>query len=217
MGTNPDYSEANTHFIQDGRFLTEADLSHAAHVCIIGTDVADALFPHRDPIGQELTVNGQGYHVIGLFENKGSSLFGGSNDNFVAIPISTFDEQFPEVKNGGVDTIHIATVPRRPEDYEALIDEETAILRARRGLRPSQPNDFAIFTSEGQLRSFQQITGSVAAAMLVIAGHRPGGGGRRRHEHHARQRDPADPRDRPPQGAGGDADATSPPSSWSRP
>ncbi len=60
VGTNPDYSEANTHFIQDGRFLTEADLSHAAHVCIIGTDVADALYPHRDPIGQELTVNGQG-------------------------------------------------------------------------------------------------------------------------------------------------------------
>jgi len=170
VGTNPDYSEANTHFIQDGRFLTEADISHASHVCIIGTDVADALYPHRDPMGQELTVNGQEYTVIGLFENKGSSLFGGSNDNFVAIPISTFDEQFPEVKNGGFDTIHIATVPRRPEDYEALIDEETAILRARRGLRPNQPNDFAIFTSEGQLRNFQQITGSVAAAMLVIAG-----------------------------------------------
>ena len=67
----------------------------------------------------------------------------------MAIPITTFDEQFPEVKNGGGDTIHIATVPRRPEDYDALIEEETAILRARRGLRPDQPNDFAIFTSVG--------------------------------------------------------------------
>ena len=48
--------------------------------------------------------------------------------------------------------------------------EETAILRARRGLRPNQPDDFATFTSEGMLRNFQQITGGVAAAMIVIAG-----------------------------------------------
>lgn len=169
LGTNPDYSVANTHFVQDGRFITDADVAHASRVCIIGTDVADALFPHRDPIDQELTVNGRAYRVIGLFEKKGSA-FGGSNNNFVAVPITTFDDQFPEVKNGGGDTIHIATVPRRPEDYDALIEEETAIMRTRRGLRPNQENDFAIFTSAGQLDNFRQVTGGVAAAMLVIAG-----------------------------------------------
>ena len=168
LGANPDYAPANTHFVQDGRFVTDADLKHAARVCVIGTDVADALYPHRDPIDQELTLNGRAYRVVGLFEKKGSA-FGGSNDNFVAIPISAFDDQFPEIKNSGGDTIHIATVPKRPEDYEALIEEETAILRVRRGLRPGQPNDFAIFTSVGRLQNFQQITGGVAAAMLVIA------------------------------------------------
>jgi putative ABC transport system permease protein len=168
LGTNPDYSVANTHFIQDGRFLTDADLAHGARVCVIGVDVADALYPHRDPLGQVLTLNGRAYQVIGLFEKKGS-FFGGTNDNFVTIPISAFDDQFPQVKNGGGDTIHIATVPKRAEDYQALIEEETAILRTRRGLRPNQANDFAIFTSEGQLRDFQQITGGVAAAMIVIA------------------------------------------------
>ena len=113
----------------------------SARVCVIGIDTADALFPHRDPIDQELTVNGRAYRVIGVFEKKGA-FFGGSNDNFVAVPITAFDDQFPEVKNGGGDTIHIATVPKRPEDYEALIEEGTAILRTRRGLRPNQVNDF---------------------------------------------------------------------------
>ena len=169
LGITPDYSVANTHFIQDGRFFTDADISHAAPVCVIGTDVAEALFPLRDPLDQELTIQGKAYRVIGLFEKKGSA-FGGSNDNFVGIPITAFDQQFPEVKNGGGDTIHIATVPRQPEDFQALIEQETAILRARRGLRPNQENDFALFTSEGTLRSFQQITGGVAAAMIVIAG-----------------------------------------------
>jgi putative ABC transport system permease protein len=168
LGTNPDYSEANTHFVDDGRFLTDADLSHAARVTVIGTDVAEALFPHRDAVDQVVTVNGVPYRVIGIFEHKGGMF--GSNDNFVAIPITTFDEQFPQVKNGHGDTIHIATVPHRAEDVPALIEEETAILRARRGLRPNQPNDFALFTSQAQLEQFQQITGGVAAAMLIIAG-----------------------------------------------
>jgi putative ABC transport system permease protein len=168
LGTNPDYSEANTHFVDDGRFLTDADLSHSARVAVIGTDVAQALFPHRDAIDEAITVNGVPYRVIGIFEHKGGMF--GSNNNFVAIPITTFDEQFPDVKNGHGDTIHIATVPKRAEDVQALIEEETAILRARRGLRPNQPNDFALYTSQAQLEQFQQITGGVAAAMLVIAG-----------------------------------------------
>ena len=168
LGTNPDYSAANTHFVDDGRFITDADISHKARVAVIGTDVAQALFPHRDAIDQRITINGVPYRVVGIFEHKGGMF--GSNDNFVAIPISAFDEQFPEVKNGHGDTIHIATVPKRAEDVQALIEEETAILRTRRGLRPNQPNDFALFTSQAQLEQFQQITGGVAAAMLIIAG-----------------------------------------------
>ena len=168
LGTNPDYAEANVHFTQDGRFITDADVQHVSRICVIGPDVANALFPMADPIGRTLTVNGRSYQVVGLFEHKGS--FFGTNNNHIAIPISAFDEQFPEVKNGHGDTIHIATVPRRPEDYDALIEEETAILRARRGLRPGQPNDFALFTTVAQLNQFRQISGGVAAAMLVIAG-----------------------------------------------
>jgi putative ABC transport system permease protein len=168
LGTNPDYTVANTHFVDDGRFITDADVNHRARVAVIGTDVANALFPHRDPVDQVITVNNVAYQVIGIFEKKGGMF--GSNNNFVTIPITTFDEQFPQVKNGGGDTIHIATVPKRAEDVQALIEEETNILRARRGLRPDQPNDFALFTSQAQLENFQQITSGVAVAMLVIAG-----------------------------------------------
>ena len=168
LGTNPDYTLANTHFVDDGRFITEADVSHHARVAVIGSDVGNALFPHRDPVDQVITVNNVAYQVIGIFEHKGGMF--GSNNNFVTIPITTFDEQFPQVKNGGGDTIHIATVPKRAEDVQALIEEETNILRMRRGLRPDQENDFALFTSQAQLEQFQQITGGVAVAMLVIAG-----------------------------------------------
>ena len=169
FGAAPDYCEANVHFVDDGRFLSDVDLNHIANVAVVGPDVVSVLWPLQDPIDQELTINGRAYRVIGVFEHQGQSFFG-SSDNYIAIPITTFDEQFPEVKNGGGDTIHIATVPRRSEDFNALIEEETAILRARRGLKSNQENDFALMTSVGRLRQFQQITGTVAAAMIVIAG-----------------------------------------------
>ncbi len=168
-GTNPDYAPANNSMVEDGRFLIEADVLHAARTCVVAPDVVKALWPRKDPIGQELMLNGVAFQVVGVLEKKGSFL-GGSNDNLVLIPISTFDEMFPQVKNSGGDNMHIATVPKDPALITEMTDQEVAILRARRGLKPSEPNDFAIFTSEGQLQSFQQITGGIAAAMIFIAG-----------------------------------------------
>jgi putative ABC transport system permease protein len=168
VGATPDYSLANNAFVQDGRFLTDADVRHAAHVAVLGTDVVDVLFPHQDPIGRRITVEGRGYDVVGVLVKKGSFL-GGSSDNLLVIPITAFDDQFPQVRDSGGDTLHISTVPRRSGDFDALIEQETAILRAHRKLRPNQANDFALFTSVGMLRDFRQITGGVAAVMILIA------------------------------------------------
>lgn len=168
-GVTPAYTEANNSSIADGRFFIDADVRHAARVAVIAADVADALFPTQDPIGRAISIDGRDFEVIGLLERKGSFM-GGSNDNILLMPITTFDEQYPQVRDGGGDTLHIATVPRRPEDFDALIEQETAILRARRQLRFNQENDFATFTSVGMLNNFRQITGGVSLVMIVIAG-----------------------------------------------
>lgn len=168
-GVVPDYLAANNSMVEDGRFFAEADISHATRSCVIGPDVAEALWPNRDPLLKELYISGVAFRVIGLLEKKGSFL-GGSADNIVLIPFSTFDEMFPDVKNSNGDTIHIATVPFTPEQVQAMTDQGIAILRARRGLKANQPNDFAIFTSEGQMETFKAITGGIAGAMILIAG-----------------------------------------------
>ncbi|MBK8726142.1 MAG: ABC transporter permease [Holophagaceae bacterium] len=167
-GTNPDYAPANNAFVKDGRFLVDADVRHSARTCIIGPELSEALFDKRDPIDREILVNGRAFRVVGLLEKKGSFLGGGA-DNILLMPISTFDELWPQIKNGGNDTIHIATVPKDPARMNDMMDQEVAILRARRGLKANQANDFAIFTSEGQVKSFQQITSGIAGAMILIA------------------------------------------------
>ncbi len=85
------------------------------------------------------------------------------------IPFSTFDEMFPDVKNSSGDTIHIATVPKDPNEMQAMMDQGISIMRGRRGLKAKDPNDFAIYTSEGQMETFKAITGGIAGAMILIA------------------------------------------------
>jgi putative ABC transport system permease protein len=168
VGANGDYSVANNHGVDDGRFFNEADLTHSSRVCVIGPDLVKALYPGRDPLGQELLLNGVPLNVIGILERKGSAL-GGSADNYLIIPITTFDEMFPEVKNGTGDTLHIATVPKDPKLVQEMTEQEVGIMRVRRGLKANQPNDFGLYTSEGSLKTFQQITNGIAAAMIFIA------------------------------------------------
>jgi len=168
-GVVPDYLLANNTTLDDGRFFTETDVSHASHTCVIGYDIVKALFPGRDPMGQEVLIQGIPMHVIGILEKKGSQM-GGSSDNFLLIPLPVFDEMFPQIKNGNGDTLHIATVPRDPAMVHEMTDQEVVILRQHRGLRAHDPNDFAIMTAEETLQTFQQVTGSIAAAMIFIAG-----------------------------------------------
>ncbi len=168
VGATPDYSMANNHFVGYGRFFTDNDIEHATTVTVIGEDVRKALFGGEDPLNKWLSFNGTQYMVVGVFDIKGK-MFGRSNDNFVAIPFTAFDHQFPWIKNSHGDTIHIATVPYRPDQVETIIEKGRAVLRARRRVPFNKPDDFAIFTPDKMIQSFQAITNGIALVMIFVA------------------------------------------------
>jgi putative ABC transport system permease protein len=168
LGAWPDYSMANNHFVGYGRFFTEADLEHSSPVAVIGEDVREALFAREDPLDKWLTLNGAQYLVVGVFEKKGK-MMGQSNDNFVALPFTAFDHQFPWIKSSHGDTIHIATVPYKPEQVPIILEKGRAVLRARRHVPFNKPDDFAIYTPDKLIESFQAITRGVTLGMVFIA------------------------------------------------
>ena len=168
LGAMPDYSMANNHFVAYGRFLTDTDIDHASPVAVIGEDVREALFAREDPLNKWVQLNGTGYLVVGVFEKKGK-MMGHSNDNFVAFPLTAFDRQFPFIKNSHGDTIHIATVPFTPEQIPIIMEKGRALLRARRHVPFNKPDDFAIYTPDKLIESFQSITRGVTLGMIFIA------------------------------------------------
>ncbi len=170
FGVMEPYAVALSRFVSQGRFLNELDVEHAADVIVLGTDIAERLFPREGPLRKRVTLGHDAYTVIGVFEKKGK-MFGESQDNFVVIPLTTFDRRFPWIKVGGSDgdALRIAMVPHRPDQVPDLIDKVQQVLRARRHVRFDQPNDFGIVTPDKMIESFRGITQGITLAMIFIA------------------------------------------------
>ena len=167
VGVNEDYPVANNHFIGEGRFITEDDVRRSTPVIVIGTNIADALFPRTDPIGKDVTVRGRKYTVVGVMEKQGAQTFFESVDSHSYLPISTFDSHFPWIKRD--IGVNIATVPRKPEWVPKITEEGITVLRARRKVPFNKPNDFGIMTPDKLIGNFQAVTGGITLAMIFIS------------------------------------------------
>jgi putative ABC transport system permease protein len=166
LGTDENYPVAMAYPVARGRFYTATEVEHSAPVVVLGADVREAIFPHEDPIGKDITVNGTRYRVVGALYKKGEQ-FGYSPDNKILLPFPTFERQFPSVvRDNG---IIIAILPRRGEDLQLMIDKTTEVLRHRRKVPFNKPNDFAINTPDQLIAQFKAITSGVTGAMVFIA------------------------------------------------
>ncbi len=150
--------------VVEGRELTPMDDQTGAHNVIVGYDIVDNLLPNRNPIGQELRVDGEVYTVVGVGERKGA-VFGQSEDNYVDMPLSTYLHTHGEHESLNIS----AKAGMAPGALDNLIDEVRALMRARRHDRPGEEDDFAILTNETFIGLFNQITGMFAAVILGIA------------------------------------------------
>ena len=166
-GVTPDYPAANHHFIGEGRFITDTDIRRSGNVVVIGYSIMETLFPRVDPIGKELSMLGRKYTVVGVMERQGPSNFFESVDSHAYLPITTFDRDFPWIKK--FQGVNIATIPRRPELYNQIIEEGTAVLRARRHVPFNKPNDFGLLTADKLIGNFRAITGGITLAMIFIS------------------------------------------------
>jgi putative ABC transport system permease protein len=165
-GITQDYCVANNHFVGEGRFIGDGDVRSNSTVVVIGSGLADTLFPRSDPIGKEVTIGGRKFNVVGVMEKQGATFFE-STDSHVYMPITTFDTHFPWIKkNVGVN---IATVPRKPEWVDRISEEGTAVLRARRKVPFNKPNDFGMLTPDKLIGNFKAITGGITLAMIFIS------------------------------------------------
>jgi len=161
---DPNWLETQNRHIKDGRFFTEYDMEHRRHVMVLGIDVAEELFPYLDPIGKEVKAMGKKFKIVGLLDEKGQ-VFGQSQDNLVAIPMSTFKKIFGKNRN-----IAITVKAKSPELVPEAMEEAIRALRVIRKVPPGEENDFEIATQDSVMNTLKDLTGFVFIAAVVICG-----------------------------------------------
>jgi putative ABC transport system permease protein len=148
--------------IVEGREFTPQELAMGTPVAIIGQDVVKRLFPGVTPIGRELRMGGLPYTVVGVLESQGSAI-GISFDNQVFAPwLSPVHRLMNRVPNM-IDAI-IVQVPTATQMTETQ-ERVRQVMRARHKLRPAQPDNFTMQTSESALAFWNKIK-----RYLVLAG-----------------------------------------------
>lgn len=165
LGMNDKFPEVISVYLpEQGRSLTETDITHRTKVCVLGYDLAETLFPHVNPLEKEIRIGPEKFTVVGVLQKRGS-IFGQSQDNFAGIPITTLMKYFPY----DLSRIEITAIPTKHEYLEEAIEQIINVLRRRRKVGFGKPNDFSISTQDTFIDLYNQVTGAVYLVMIVIS------------------------------------------------
>ena len=166
LGTTDEYLNIASIDFRDGRFFNAAESRGGRNVCVLGCDVADALFPERSALGEDVTLSNEKFRVIGIIAKQGSFLGLFSFDNQIVIPLAAFKKYF--AKKGSDTDVRVKVVDKL--HLEEAKAELLGDMRRVRGLLPDQEEDFAISAQESFKATLDPIKTGIAFAGLFITG-----------------------------------------------
>lgn len=187
-GVDATYHTAMDWEVQEGRFITDEEVENASSVCVLGDEVATALFGEESPIGQEIKIaRGDGrydrwgrkdderfterFTVVGTMTRRGRSLrFGWSYDFLVFMPVTTTQKRFT-----GNDRIQdIVVYANTVEDVPKAIEEVKAVIRKRHRNQDDFVRIFDMRQGMAQLEKISKVIkialGSIAGFSLLVGG-----------------------------------------------
>jgi putative ABC transport system permease protein len=161
-GVTPSMGEIGEEQVGYGRYFTDSDYNHATMTCFIGQDVVNEFFPSLDPLNREILVNGRPFRVIGVAKKIGS-VFGQSQDNFVQIPLTTFQKVYD-----ARPSLNVSVQAWDAAQMAPLEDEVRVMMRVRRHVPYKESDTFGINASETIMSLWQRLTGSIFFATIVL-------------------------------------------------
>jgi putative ABC transport system permease protein len=174
----PNWTDVDGGDIFPGRSFTYAENANAAQVVVINDKMAETLFGDSDPLDKEIMINGVPFHVIGLYHYTASPMgtptsAGGGDSPKAILPWETARRHLNFWMRGN----NLIVKPRAGVTVDEATDEVTALLRAKRSLGPSAPNNFAIVTQDRLLETYNNLFGtfflvgvSLSAVGLMVGG-----------------------------------------------
>ncbi len=164
-GSEPIIAEIDKRDIDQGRFFTDAEDENSSRVVYIGMDVANKFFPRGDSLGQEITIQGIPYRIIGVQTAKGT-VFGQPQDNFVEMPIKTFGAAFGGLRNQRAPYFVVAA--KDATKMDDAVEEVRTLMRIKRHLASGEKDNFGILTPDAIMGLVNRITGPTAIVVFLV-------------------------------------------------
>jgi len=164
VGTNENFLIANSYTLGYGRNLSSEDVELARSVTVVGKRIEKKLFPNQSPIGKTIKINEKPYQIIGVLAEKGSN-FGQSQDDLMLVPITRYFSDFGWVNR----TINIATQSTSQATYNQTLDKAIGAMRAARGLKLGQDNDFAVYSNDTMVAAFAAIADVIRVGAFIVS------------------------------------------------
>ncbi len=150
--------------ISAGRNWTDIEFAAGSPVTVINDKLAESLFPGLDPIGKRIKIYGLPFSVVGVYV-EATSLFGSNSSPEAMIPHTLFT-RVADYQKGWMN---IVVIPADSATVADAQDEVIAAMRAKRGLKPAQDNNFAIVTQDKLLDTFNSVTSGFFLVMLALS------------------------------------------------
>jgi putative ABC transport system permease protein len=150
--------------LEDGRRFRKSDMKYSTNVCVLGHYIVEKLLYDVEPVGKYVKMDGRRLRVIGVLKKK-PDFFGQTVDNYVVLPITTFQAMYGKKTR----TVDITVMSYNQEAYAATIESAIGYMRIIRKLDPQADNDFNIFSNESLMSQVNDITGPVKIGALVVS------------------------------------------------
>ena len=161
-GVTKEYNDIPSTQIEVGRPITPGEFESGRFVAILGWEVADQLFGQVNPLDKTIAISGVQFRVAGVAPKKGT-IFGQSQDQFAVVPLPALQRVF-----GSRMSLRLTVRPTEPQLVQTAMDETRVALRTERRLRPKQPDNFGIVSSDTFLNIYRNATSMIFTVLLGV-------------------------------------------------
>src|SRR5882672_4694878 len=165
-GVTANHADIHNAALKEGRFISEQDDLNRRNVMVIGVNAAQALFPDKESgiVGTHVRMGGYTWEIIGVLAKRQTTVFGeNEEDNAVFVPFRTGLQVAP-----GRRFLTIVLRAKSGQLQEA-INQVEEILRTRRHVGFSEPNNFDVKTADAFITQFDSIFGMIGMIAIAIS------------------------------------------------
>lgn len=149
---------------ESGRDFLASEVQHARSTVILSDRLARTLFGRAEAVGQSVRFSGRPFEVVGVFRPQ-ANVFTDTEYGWAVVPYTTALRYL----EGDAEWLQVQVVPRAGASQAQAMDQVAEALRAVRGLRAAEPNNFALSRQDAFRELFDRTTRVFVVVLLLLS------------------------------------------------